>query len=166
MKLKLTRVFPVLLLVLLTSCSGYSTVQAPRTSTVPPGTSVPFARVINPGFAEQYVGADVITEVQFFAPTPSQQWQVPIPRDHMVFQVVAPGGQPGSNPLSREPLGEYVVAPKSFADLIFSLRPGDILELRGGTIVRKTSGIVRLSGADVTLVVFQATSVRKKSGSR
>ena len=116
---------------------------------------------MNPTLAEGYIGADIVTEAEFFAPNASQQWQVNVPNGYMVMQVVVPGVAPQANPLSGASVGDYVFVPTSYADTVFALRRGDHVELRGGTVVTKQSALVSLSGARITLVQFKAKSVTK-----
>lgn len=111
--------------------------------------------MMNPAYAEDYIGADVITQVEFYSPKPSNNWQTKIPKDHIVFQVIPIEGQAKESPFGGR-MGDYVFIPKLVGDIVFELEPGDRIELRGGTRVRK--GIV-VGG--LAIVEFMATSVRK-----
>ncbi|WP_299207415.1 hypothetical protein [uncultured Dokdonia sp.] len=125
------------------------------TSTVPAGTEVSYAKVINPAYAKDYIGADIITEVQFYTPGASNAWQTKIPKNHIVFQVIPIGGSAKDAPFGGGALGDYVFVPKSQGDLIFNLQQGDRIQLRGGTRIRKAY----IGG--VELIEFIATSVTK-----
>lgn len=145
----------IILTVLLTSCSGFRTVG--NTSTVPAGTEVDFNKLMNPSFAEDYSGADIITFAEFYAPNPSNMLQTKVPKDHIVFQVVPIGQEATNSPMGGDKIGNYVFIPKSFADIIFDFKKGDKVELRGGTRIRKSiiPGLAKI-------VEFKATSIKKK----
>lgn len=138
----------------LLSCSGMKTVKS--TTQIPPGIKVDYEKLTNPAYAQDYIGADVITEVEFYAAKLSNSWQTKIPKDHIVFQVIPVGGQAKDSPFGGGSLGDYVFIPKSKGDIVFELKPGDRIELRGGTRVRK-SIIVN----NVSVVEFVATDMRK-----
>jgi len=131
---------------------GPKKVGPPSKSSVDPGTEVPFSKVMTPGFAEEYVGADIVTKADFFA-SGMGAWTMDIPKGYMVFQALPPGVQGKTDPLSGQAKGEFVLIPKTAGELIFELRPGDPIILRGGTEVIKGMGL--------HLVKFIATSVQK-----
>jgi hypothetical protein len=94
----------------------------------PPGTEVPFAKVINPAFASDYVGCDITVRVQFFSSTANPfHWDLVKGTSGKVpFQVVVPGQLPTSPQV--EP---HVFLPKDKADVIFSMKVGDLILIRG-----------------------------------
>ena len=147
-------ILSLLLSVFLLGCSGMRTVKG--NSTIPSGTRVSYERMMNPAFAEDYIGADVITEVQFYAPNPSNSWQSKVPKGHIVFQVIPLNGEAENSPFGGSKLGDYVYIPKSVGDIVFDLKQGDKIELRGGTRVRKA---IIIGG--VAIIEFVATSMRK-----
>ena len=98
----------------------------------PPGTEVLFAKVINDAFASDYVGCDITVKVQFLTPQASPyHWDyVQGTSGKIPFQVVAPGQQPESGPLGPSPQ-PHVFVSKDKADVVFSLKRGDLIILRG-----------------------------------
>ena len=147
-------VLTVTALVLFTNCSGYRTVSAPS-SAVPSGTKVSFEKMMNSAFARDYIGADIVTEAQFYAPNLPKAWTTKVPKGYIAFQVLPVGGEAKSSGFGTVQ-GDIVFIPKSEGDLIFDLKPGDKIELRGGARMRK--GIIARS---VEIVEFVASSVKK-----
>ena len=126
-----------------------------KTSCPEPGTSVQFAKVMNEGFARNYIGCYISTEVQFVA-TGKGAWVSGAldKKGYVVFRALPPGQKGSKNPLSGDIQANFVMIPQEKSDVLFSLNVGDILELTGGTSVKKWSGF--------TEVVFWATSAQKK----
>jgi hypothetical protein len=151
----------------LSGCAVYSEADRPINA-VPTGSKVQFEKVMNTGFAEQYIEADIITEAEFLSSSfPKHRFEKgDIPKGYFAFQVLAPSGIPRpSNELSPTAMGNIVVVPKNYSDLIFSLKPGDLIELKGGTVVKKYSMLLKIStygmSGDGTYVIFKATDLRK-----
>src|ERR1035438_4927344 len=72
----------------------------------PPGTEVPFAKVMNEAFAADYVGCDITSKVEFVAAggTPNYLWTSIKGLDGKApFRVVVPGQQPGGGPFDIPP---------------------------------------------------------------
>lgn len=143
------------------SCSVTKTVKA-KGITVPSGTEVPFGKVSNESFAENYIGADVIINCRFLSSSTTASYTTKKPpKNHFAFQVVGEDTEPSKNELTGAIEGMVVFAPLSFSDMIFSLKKGDKLTLRGGTLVTKlTMGAI--SGVNTRYVHFVATSVTKE----
>jgi hypothetical protein len=139
---------------LLAGCTGFHQVRA--TSNLPPaGTEVPFARVMTPGTAEDYIGADIVSTAQFVAPG-AGTYVLRYPLDGKVaFRCLPPGGKGTVNPLSKEVEANWVVIPKADSALVFECAPGDLLRLRGGTHVSKATL------GSYSMVVFVATSMER-----
>ena len=139
--------------IVFSSCAiGPKKVGPPKKSSVAPGTEVPFSKVMTPGFAEEYIGADIVTKADFFA-SGMGAWTMDISKDYMVFQALPPGGQGKADPLSGQAKGKFVLIPKTAGEVIFEVKPGDPIILRGGTEVIKGMGLHQ--------VKFIATSVKK-----
>jgi len=83
-------------------------------------------------------------------------WQTKVPKNHIVFQVIPVDGSAKSSPLGGGQLGDYVFIPKDKGEIVFDLKSGDKIKLRGGTRVRK--GII---AGNVEIVEFIATSITK-----
>ncbi len=141
------------LAVVLTACAtttgGAS--STPASSCPPSGTEVSFAKIMNPGFAEDYVGCSVTTKAAFVA-TGAGAWTFPFSTDDKVIIRVLPPGVAGSkNPLSGEVQANYVALPKEGSDAVFNLKPGDLVELTGGTYVKDYGNFKNIT--------FMATSI-------
>lgn len=141
-------------------CSAYT--AAPASSSCPSaGTEVPFAKLVTPGYAQDYVGCNVTTVAQFVA-TGSGAWMLPVPTDgKAVFRVLPPGAIGEKNPLSGEIQANFVVIPKEAGELSFKLKPGDLVRMTGGNYVKGLSTIGKLAsgGGDFSSIVFLATSM-------
>jgi hypothetical protein len=148
------KALPIFIVIFFVASCGYRTLSSSK-STVTSGTEVSYGKVMNPAFAREYIGADIITEVEFYANGASNTWQTKVPKKHIVFQVVQIDGTPKNSGFGGGALGDYVFVPKSQGDLIFDLQKGDKIQLRGGTRIRKS-----LIG-NVEIVEFVATSVSK-----
>lgn len=152
--------FSLLLLVVL-AVSGCAMAGAPRSSRCPsPGTEVPFAKLVTPGYAEDYVGCDITTLAQFVAPG-AGAWALPVPIEgKTVFRVLPQGVAGERNPLSGEIQANFVVIPKAAGDLMFRLKAGDIVRLRGGTYVESATAYGKLLGVGgFSSIVFIATAM-------
>jgi hypothetical protein len=116
-----------------------------------PGTEVPFAKAMNEAFAADYVGCDITARVEFFAAggTPNYIWSSLKGLDGKVpFRVVVPGQHPGNEPFDIPP---HVFLPKDKSDIVFTLKKGDLLIIRGAPMV---------GTKPVRQIVFIATEVR------
>lgn len=151
----------MLCMIMLSACTTTKEVKATNVK-VPPGTEVSFAKVTNPSFAEQYIGADVITECIFYASTISSNYitNSKIPNGHFAFQVTGLDGNLDTNELSGESTGIIVYAPLQYSDMVFGLNRGDTLQLRGGTVVTKIS-LGSLYGVNNRYIHFKTTSIEK-----
>lgn len=116
----------------------------------PAGTFVEFSKVTTPGVAEDYAGCDVTTVAEFFAMGTGNFIVQGVPTNAIAFRALSPGGRAERNPLSGEGMANFVSIEKSKAELLYSLKPGEKIKLRGGTFVSKT-----LIGGH-TNVVFQS----------
>lgn len=151
----------------LAGCAMYTDVDGPISS-IPSGSKVQFQKITNTSFARQYIGADIITDVEFLSSSFSMRMKGDVPEGYFGFYVVASGetSKPSSGLSSTA--GGTVIAPIKYADLVFSLKPGDLIELRGGTVVRKTSGFVKFATwgmtGDLPYVIFKATDLKRVDG--
>lgn len=119
-----------------------------------PGSGVEFIRLASPGTAPDFAGCDVTTLVEFVGIGTGNFIVSGIPKDHVVFRAVSPGAVAEKNPLSGEPMTEYVAVPKSKADVVFALRPGARARVRGATRLNKV-----IFGGSFQQVVFLASNV-------
>jgi len=152
----------ILVLVLIIS-SGCITTSVPRSSKCPlNGTDVPFAKLVTPGFAEDYVGCNITTIAQFVAPG-AGAWILPVSTTgKAVFRVLPQGVAGEKNPLSGEIQANFVVIPKEAGDLIYSLKAGDLIKLTGGTYVEGAGVLGKISGlSGYTSIVFIANTMEK-----
>jgi len=147
-------VLPLLVILLsLTSCISSRKLQA--TATIPSGTEVQYSKVINPAYARDYIGADIVTEAEFYSAGKANNVATKVPKGHVVFQVIPIGGSAKNAPFGGGQVGNYTFIPKSQSDIIFDLKPGDKIQLRGGTRVQKYF----INGIEV--IEFIAISVTK-----
>ena len=125
-----------------------------NTSTCPaPGTEVPYAKVMSSGFAKRYVGCDVVVKADYFAPS-TQNITAWVKDGYAQFQTLDRGGAPSTNPLAGA-IGFLTAVPNAAADVVFTLKPGDHIAMRGGTAIRQ-------SAAAYFEVMFVASSIRKE----
>jgi hypothetical protein len=114
--------------------SGETSYTTPTSSTCPvSGTEVPFSKVMNPAFAKDFVGCGVVVKAQFVA---AGAGDTILPIDtagKVILRVVPPGA-------ARENETNYVALPKEAAALVSELKPGDLVQLIGGTNVPLAGG--------------------------
>lgn len=135
-------------------CTGVKTVErkqpCPET-----GTVVLFSKVMNPAFAPHYVGFDISTEVQFVATGQGAWASTTLKQEgYVVFRALPPGQEGEKNPFSGETQAHFIMIPTQASESVFAAKVGDILVVRGGTIVNEMVGF--------TEVVFRAQSVKPK----
>lgn len=118
-------------------CATTGATDAQKSSNCPPpGTEVPFAKLVTPGFAQDYDGCNISTVAQFVAPG-TGAWSLTVPIEgKVVFRVLPPGVAGEKNPLSGEINADLVVIPKEAGDLVYSLKAGDLIRLTGGNYVK------------------------------
>ena len=105
------------------------------------GTEVPFAKLMNSGFMKQYHKCNVKTKVSFLTTTQKMGcYCCGAIKGFTNFQVAAPGQAGTKNPLTGAVQGEVAYVSNANSDLVFELKPGDLIELSGGVVVRDTSG--------------------------
>ncbi|PTN32680.1 hypothetical protein [Desulfonatronum sp. SC1] len=160
------KLLAVCMCVLMAGCAGYSpVVNTSTTPKVPAGTEVPFAKVMDPTFASDYIGSDVSTIAEFVA-NGTGAWLLNYPMTgKVVFRCRPVGATDEKNPLSGEVKADFVVLPKDKSDLVFALKPGDQIRLRGGTSVSQwrsnVPSFVRMSTDNLKEIVFEATAIEK-----
>jgi len=138
--------------------STYSTVNPVVSSRIPPGTEVEFSRMMNPNFAIDYVNADITTKAVFLSSSfPEYNFgRGEIPTGYFPFKVAVPEGSESN----------IVFAPNHCSDFIFSLKPGELIKLSGGTLVREFSLFTKISTYGLsgkgTRVFFKATDCSKQ----
>ncbi|MFY0602742.1 MAG: hypothetical protein JXQ93_02250 [Flavobacteriaceae bacterium] len=153
---------PLFLLLLFSSCGSTSVVKSQGAS-VAPGTNVPFRKVANESFAENYIDADILVDCRFFssqAATASYTTKK-LPKNHFAFQVISTDANPNADQLSSSLTSLIVLVPTEYSDMIFSLKKGDKIQLRGGTYVTKAK-YGSFFGLNQRYVHFKATSIQKQ----
>ena len=150
----------LMLSLLLTNCSVTKTVKS-NGITVPAGTEVAFGKISNENFAENYIDADVIVNCVFLSSqsTASFTTKKP-PKGHFAFQVTSEDVNPTKNELTGALEGLVVFAPLEYSDLVFGLKRGEKLQLRGGTLVTKAA--LSLYSINNRYVHFVATDITKR----
>lgn len=144
------------------SCSPTYVVKSKGVN-VASGTVVPFARMANEAFAQEYIGADIIVNCEFLAPNdPSMKYSIKkVPKGHFAFVVLGEGQQATQNEVTGTMEGFTVFAPLSNSDFVFSLKKGDKIQLRGGTYVTKLK-VGLIGGPKNSYVHFKATNIKKQ----
>ena len=117
------------------------------------GREVPFAKVMNPVFAQEYQNTTVTTTAEFLTAIPQDRpWGSIISKltaGMVPFCVLAPGqAEPGAGKYPP-----YVFIPKSASDPVFELRHGDRVRLTGHTLVDRMPTYL--------LIAFVADTVTK-----
>ncbi|WP_299223155.1 hypothetical protein [uncultured Psychroserpens sp.] len=158
---KLSFIIITVSILILHSCSSTRVIQT-TDSTITPGTDVPFSKISNESFAENYIGADIYVDCQLLSQSSAMaQYSIKkIPDGHFAFEVTHRDVEIKTNELTGITEGLVVLAPNSFSDLIFSLSKGDKLKLRGGTLVTKPRG-GKLLGLNSRYIHFVATEIEK-----
>ena len=149
-------------LIFLSSCASTSVVKSDG-SMVPSGTNVPFGKISNESFAERYIGADVLVDCRFFSSesTTASYTTKKLPKGHFAFRVISVNADPNANELTGALASLVVFAPMEYSDMIFSLKKGEKLQLRGGTYVTKAK-YGSFFGQNQRYVHFMATSITKQ----
>ncbi len=155
-------------MIVLSGCVGY----VPKRPIIPAGTEVPFAKVMNVTYADDYSGADIVTIAEFVAAGHGSYGCNYSTYNKVVFRCLPPGEKGEKNPLSGEVMPFFVSIDKEKADILFSLKTGDKLKLRGGNFVNEPgrgnpfgSFIIRGGGKNMlhnlSTIVFEATQIEK-----
>jgi len=149
-------------IILLSSCSSTSIVKSSGTSVVS-GTNVPFGKITNESFAESYIGADVLVNCSFFSSeaTTASYTTKKLPKNHFAFRVISSDADASANELTGALASLVVFAPMEYSDMIFSLKKGDKLQLRGGTYVTKAK-YGSFFGMNQRYIHFKALALTKK----
>jgi hypothetical protein len=120
----------------------------PANNCPPPGTSVPFVKVMSPTFAPNYYNCNITTTAEFMSNT-----GIPLPSSldatHFSFIVRGSGDAAGGN---------YIAAPKQLADFVFALKRGSKLLMRGGIYADAQQGVT----TSTQIPIFVATSVERQ----
>ena len=129
---------------------------AKKSSCPPPGTVVSLKKVMNNSFIRDYRGCDIIVEAQFLK-TGSKGYRLGTydTSANTTFQILAPGDKAQAS-FGGMSFGVFAGVPKAKSDILFELKQGDMIRLRGGPI-----GFFTRSGSLVS-AVFHATAVKRK----
>jgi hypothetical protein len=117
------------------SCSAGlpKVITSKKTTDIPVGTEVKFNKIINPSFAEKYIGAEIVTYVEFYDTNPVKSTFLKIPNGYIAFRAVNIGESETIDQWSAT----NIFLPENKSDLIFELKKGQKIKLTGGThIVR------------------------------
>lgn len=151
-------IFVISIIFLLSGCFGFKEVG--KSENCPPsGTEVQFEKVMNPAFAEDYVGCDIITKAQFYASGQGNYVLTTTSDDYVVNRFLPINSSGEKNAFSGETNSYFVAVPKDQSNLFFELKQGDLLELRGGTHVSSSS-----LASGIKEVVFFVTSAKLVKG--
>ena len=146
----------IILTGLVLSCAASTRKSA---SCPPPGTEEPLAKVMNASFAKGFEGCDIAIDAAFMATGTGGGVPVGCDTDtHTMFMVTAADGTgAATNPLTGAAFGTLASLPKSKSDILFQLKQGDKIQLRGGTWFLEQRG-------NFVYAVFEATSLTRSPG--
>jgi hypothetical protein len=144
----------ILVVGLLGSCATMSGGQPASSSNCPPaGTQVPLTKAMNAAFIREYERCDIQVEAQFYKMGNEGfmlgKYDTNV---NATFQVVEPGGGPQNNVGGS--FGLFAGTPKASSDILFQLKPGDKVLLRGAPIGNFAYG-------QLVVAIFQAALVRR-----
>jgi len=124
----------------------------------PPGTTVPLTKAVNPSFIKDFKGCDIVVEATFLKMGTPQGFRLGgyDTKKNTTFQVLEPEGVPQS--AFGQSVGTFAGTPKGNSDILFQLKQGDLLLLRGAPV--KLSTVFGL--ASIGAAVFHAESVTRK----
>lgn len=147
-------VIPVLMSVCATQITPIPTVR--QVSVCPEsGSVVSLTKVMNPSFIHDYQGCDMVVDATFLK-TGNEGYMLGQydTSNNTTFQVLAPGSaaQIGFGGMS---FGIYAGIPKEKSDVLFELKPGEKIQLRGAPIGY-------YAGGNLVVGVFHTTSVTRK----
>jgi hypothetical protein len=148
-------------LVFLASGFGANGQEKKLPSACPPaGTQVPLTKAMSPSFIGDFKGCDIVVEATFFQMGTPQGFKLGgyDVKKNTTFQVLEPGGTPQAFPFSNEGSGTFAGIPKANSQILFELKKGETLLLRGAPVKLKTMfGLASIGAA-----IFHAESVTRK----
>ncbi|MHB9140007.1 MAG: hypothetical protein ACYC4Q_11450 [Victivallaceae bacterium] len=98
----------------------------------PSGTEVPFARLVNPAFNADYVGCKVATTARFMnIKTGMVTLPASVTDTHVIFNAAD----------TNETTQSYVAMQKQAADLLFELKPKDLIKITGENRLARTGAL-------------------------
>ena len=110
---------------------------------------------MNPSFIRDYQGCDVVVEATFLTTgTGSFMLGSYDTSANATFQVLVPGSSPQVG-FGGSPQGIFAGVPKMNADILFGLKQGEIIKLRGAPWAY-------FYGKTLVTGVFQANSITRK----
>ncbi|MGE0448521.1 MAG: hypothetical protein AB7Q29_02960 [Vicinamibacterales bacterium] len=121
---------------------------------------MPLAKAMNPSFIGDFKGCDIVVEATFLQVGTPQGFKLGgyDVKKNTTFQVLEPGGTPQTLPFSKEGAGTFVGVPKADAQILFELKKGDRLLLRGAPLTLKAAfGLASIGAA-----IFHAESVTRR----
>ena len=97
----------------------------------PPGTIVSLGKAMNSSFLKDFKDCDIVVAATFLkmGTPPAFKLGGYDEKKNTVFQVLEPGGVPQS--AFGQTFGTFAGTPKERSDILFQLKPGDELLLRG-----------------------------------
>jgi hypothetical protein len=119
----------------------------------PPGTVVPLTKAMSESFIKDYKECDIVVEATFFKMGDDSLTSRYDKKANTIFQVLEPGGTPQSQ--LGMIFGTFAGTPKAKSSILFELKQGDLILLRGAPIRPTFMGAAMYP-------VFQAESVTRK----
>jgi len=147
----------LLLLLVVVLAFAASPALAKKAECPAPGTEVPFDKVMSKDFADDYMKCDVVIHGEFLFGNASQVSTF-FKKGQITFQAVGPNrvSMLGPNGVIK---GNVIAIPKEKSDIVFELKPGDKIKLRGApdyyfNFITKTN---------MRELIFMAISVERDS---
>lgn len=136
------------------ACMTGERATPPSPKCPPAGTEVPLDKAVSAAFLGDYVGCDIVVEAIFFK-MGNEGYMLSDydTKANTTFQVLAPGGV--AQQAFGTSYGNFAGIPKAQSEILFQLKQGDAIVLRGAPIS------YTLMGTTVA-TVFHARSVTKE----
>ncbi|QKX07698.1 hypothetical protein HN014_22120 (plasmid) [Aquimarina sp. TRL1] len=99
-----------------------------------------FRKIMTPQFAKGLSECQLTTKVEFIG-MGNAGMRVPNKlKNKIIFRCVSPGDEPVKNQLSGQEIGYFCYVNKDNSDILFDLKKGDLIELKGKVWVNNWMG--------------------------
>ena len=100
-----------------------------------------FAQIMDIQFAKDFKGCNLLTEAIFLG-TGNGGYRIPIKfkKGYVIFRCYPEGNIPANNPLTNQPVGNFVFIKKEIAATVFDLKSGQKISLGGEVYVNNNMG--------------------------
>jgi len=147
--------FGLIIIAILMSACATTGIRGDSSECPAPGTVVPLKKVVNPSFIRDYQGCDIVVEATFLKMGNEGYMLGKYDTSaNTTFQVLEPGGAAQAS-LGGMSFGIFAGVPKAQSGVLFDLKQGDSILLRGAPIGYFARG-------NLVVAVFHATAVTRK----